>query len=524
MNKIPRASTPESAGISSSALSGMMQGILDRGLELHSVMVVRHGRVAWETFRTPYTPEQPHAMYSVSKSITSIAVGFAVEEGLLRLEDRVADLIPELREYDKDPRLEQLQVLHLAGMCAGKNVSVMIDKAKKHWIRDFAMGKWDYAPGEGWHYCNENIYMLCAILRRVSGQGVVDYLQPRLFEPLGIARPFWETDGAGVEAGGWGLYLKTEDLAKIALCYLNGGVFDGRQVIPAAWVCASSSPQRGDNGGGSDQGQCGYGYCFWMNTIPGSYRMDGMFSQYALIFPMYDACVITTGGELDMGRLYRAIFRHIPAIFEPEDDEAPVDIPILPAYLPLPAAPRNPALEAELNRRCIRFVPTAQPIGKAIGLPLSMMPMMIFFMSADKAGGINRVHLRFGGDNLKLSWSEGRERNTVLCGMDGRWRKSRITLGGVEFVLACCAAWEGDELCVRLRNLNSVAERQLSFRFRGRTVRMQPRSAPGLERMTGGAAQAVRGSIPIEALGNLLGNMMDKITGLAEPDHIGYMV
>ena len=525
--KLPRANSPEAVGVSSKAMAAMMDDILGEGIEMHSIMVLRHGQVAWEDFREPYRPEYPHAMYSVSKSITSLAVGFAVEEGFTRLDERVVDLIPELREYDKDERLEQLRVLHLVSMCAGKKVSVMIDKAKRHWVRDFAAAPWDYAPGEGWHYCNENIYMLCAILRRVTGMCVTDFLQPRLFEPLGIERPFWEHDGAGVEAGGWGLYLKTEDLAKIALCCLRDGVFESRQVIPAGWVRAATSKQRDTSPesrreAGDDQGNCGYGFCFWMNTIPGSCRMDGMFSQYAFILPEWDACVVTTGGEPDAGAVYREVFRHIPALFE-ESDDAPVDIPRLPAYEPLPIAPRNPALEARLNRRCIRFVSTVQPLGKAVGFPLSMLPAMILFMAADKAGGVNRVHLRFGEDSLKLSWSEGPERNTVLCGMDGRDRKCKITLGGMDLVMACSAAWEGDALHVRLRCLNSVAQRLLVFRFHGRRVRMLPRSLPGLENMTASAAEAVRGGLSSKALGNLVAGVMDKVTALAEPEHVGYM-
>ncbi|MCL2300068.1 MAG: beta-lactamase family protein [Firmicutes bacterium] len=525
---LPRASTPEEAGVSGGALAAMTREIVDEGLEMHSLMVLRGGRVAYEDYRAPYGAETPHAMYSVSKSVTSIAVGFAVEEGKLRLEDKAADLVPELREADKDERLEQLQVVHLVSMCAGKSVSVAADRTKKHWVRDYGAAKWIYAPGEGWHYCNENIYMLCVILRRVTGESVTDYLMPRLFEPLGIARPFWETDGGGVEAGGWGLFLKTEDMAKIGLCYLHDGVFEGRQVIPAGWVRASSSKQR-DNGAasrvgdaGDDQGLWGYGYCFWMNTFPGSYRMDGMFAQFVFVFPAYDACVVTTGGEPDPGAIYRAVFRQIPKLFE-KSDEAPVDIPRLPAYEPPAEAPRNPVLEAKLNRRCIRFVPTAQPLGKAVGFPLSMMPAMILFMSADKAGGVDRVHLRFGEDGLKLSWSEGKERNTVLCGMDGRWRKCRVTLGGVGFVLACSAAWEGEELHVRLRNLNSVAQRMLTFRFGARAVRMLPRSLPGLETMTAAAADAVRTGMKSKALGKLVAGVMDKITALAEPTHVGVL-
>ena len=530
---IPRAQSPESAGISSKALAEMMRDVLDHQCEVHSIMVLRHGRAAYEDFRDPYGPDNPHALYSVSKSITSIAVGFAVEEGLLRLEDKAADLLPELREYDTHENLEKLQVVHLVSMCAGKNISVMADRTKKLWVKDFALGKWDYAPGEGWHYCNENIYILCAILQRVCGESVVDYLMPRLFEPLGIARPFWETDGRGVESGGWGLYLKTEDLAKIGLCYLDDGMFQGRRVIPARWVRASGSKQRdtSKNGGddNTDQGQQGYGYAFWMNTPPGGFRMDGMFSQYVLMFPAYDACVVTTGGELDMGKLYRALFRHIPAIFSEDSDQETgtgmTGIPKLPAYPPLHAPQRNQQLEAMLNRRCIRFLPILQPAGKALGLPLSMMPAMIFFMSADKGGGIDRVHFRFGADGVTFSWSEGRERNTVLCGMDGRWRRCRITLGGVAFVLACSAAWEGSRLHIRLRNLNSVAERRLAFEFRDRAVRMLPSSDPGLEHMVTGALDAAKASMPNKVLGDLVGGAMGRfaLLLLAEPPHYGYM-
>ena len=525
---LPRASTPEAAGVSSKALSAIMEEINDNELNVHSLMIVRRGQVAYEDFRAPYSAGIPHALYSVSKSITSIAIGFAVEEGLLRLEDKVAELVPELRDYDRHENLEKLQVEHLLTMCAGKRISVAADRTKKQWVRDFGRAAWTYAPGEGWHYCNENIYMLCVILRRVTGESVVDYLMPRLFGPLGIARPFWETDGHGVEAGGWGLFLKTEDMAKIGLCYLRGGVFDGRQVIPSAWVRASMAKQRSNDPAsrvgeaGDDQGLWGYGYCFWMNTFPGSCRMDGMFAQFVFLFPAHDACVVTTGGEPDPGAVYRAVFRQIPALFE-AGDEAPVDLPRLPAYPPLPAAERNPALEARLNRSCIRFAPTAQPLGKAVGFPLSMLPAMILFMAADKAGGVNRVHLRFEGDNLKFSWSEGQERNTVLCGLDGRDRKCKITLGGMEFIMACSAAWEGDTLHVRLRSLNSVAQRLLTFRFNGRMVRMLPRSLPGLENMTASAADAVRDGLGSKALGSFVAGVMDRITALAEPEHVGYM-
>jgi len=519
---LPRAETPEAAGISSGVLAALMREIIDEDLELHSVMVLRRGLVAYENFRSPYGPDDPHAMFSVSKSITSIAVGLAVEEGLLRLEDKVADIVPELRKYDKDPRLEQLQVVHLVSLCAGKNVSGTVDKTKKQWVRDYAEAAWDYAPGEGWHYCNENMYMLCVILHRVCGQSVVDYLMPRLFEPLGIERPYWEHDGLGVEAGGWGIYLKTEDLAKIAQCYLDDGVFRGRQLIPAEWVQASSSLQRDNSHHTVDgiQGQYGYGYGFWINTPPGGYRIDGMFSQYALNFPEYDACVITTGGDIDHQKVYQTIIRHLPALFE-EGESA--EIPGLPAYPPLPAAPRNTALESRLNSRCVRFLQTLQPIAKAVGFPLSVMPLMVLFMSYDQAGGIDRVHLRFEEDILKFSWSEGSQRNTVLCGMDGQNRKCKVTLGGEDFVLACSAAWEGDQLKIWLRNISSVAARELTFEFRGRAVRLVPRCDPGLDSMVDAFVGIAKTFVANKTLGNLIAGLAGPLLHVVEFTHIGYV-
>jgi len=517
---LPRASTPGEAGISRQVLARMMQDVTDEGLELHSVMVVRRGQVAYEQFRRPYGPNEPHTLFSTSKSITSIAVGFAVEEGRLRLDDKVADLVPELRDFPHE-NWERLQVAHLLRMSAGKSLNYLVDKRKKQWVRDFARGEWLYAPGEGWHYCNENCYMLCVILQRLYNESVVDFLMPRLFEPLGIERPFWETDGCGVETGGWGLYLRTEDLAKIGLCYLNEGKYRGRQVIPAAWVRESSRAQTDTADNNGENGRYGYGYGFWMNPPPGGFRMDGLFAQFLFLLPEYDACIVTTGGEGVMHNVLNAVFRHLPALFEQEDD-APCDIPVLPEYPPLPASPRNAAQEERIEGRFIRFLSATQHFPKAVGFPLSVIPGMIFFMSADKAGGIDCVRLRFGADSVKFSWSEGSERNTVLCGMDGRPRKCKITLGGVPFILSCSAAWEGDRLQLRLRCLTSVAERRLTFRFRGRAVSMLPRSAPGLDCLRADSEQFARDNIPLHLSDRFITGAVDTVLWLVEPQLIGY--
>jgi CubicO group peptidase (beta-lactamase class C family) len=505
----------------------MMKGFVDNNVEIHSVMVIRHGKVAYEAFRAPYGPDIPHVMFSVSKSVTSCAIGFAVEEGLLSLDDLVVDLVPELAKEPEDPNMAILTVRHLLTMTSGKVVSIMLDKSKTNWIEDFRDAKWSYPPGEGWNYSNENIYMLCVILTRVCGMSVVDYLMPRLFEPLGIPRPLWETDANGIESGGWGIYLTTESFAKFVLCYTQGGVFEGKQVVPAKWVEESGKEQSMQvKVAEGDIFACnGYGYCMWLNPAPGGYRMDGVFSQFGIVFPEQGACMITTAGEAGGEKILKGIFGHLPAMFEPEEGAAPCDLSEtkLPAYEILAQAPRNEAMEAVLENKMIFFPPPVREMFKLAGYPIGVMPMQVFFMSRDKAGGIDKVRLRFQENTLKFSWSEGAERNTVLCGMDGRNRKCLVTLGGIAFTCACCAAWNSGKLHIWIRPLNSVAGRKLTFSFHGREVSMLPRTSPDLVSVSASLAPFAADWIPNPAMGLLVTNMMDKIVGLAEPLHIGFM-
>ena len=527
--KLSRAQNPEEVGVSSAVLADMMQHIINEKLNTHSIMVIRHGKVAFEQFRAPYAPWVPHVMFSVSKSVTACAIGFCVAEGLLNVDDPVINHVPELLLKEGDPHISNLTIHHLLNMTSGKETNILADKTKKQWLQDFVHDRFLHPPGEQFCYNNENIYILSVIVKRVSGQCMVDFLMPRLFEPLGVPRPFWENDGYDIEAGGWGLYLTTESMAKFILCYTQGGIFEGKQVIPAEWVAACSAVQaQRDEDPDDPHGDQGYGYCFWHNVVPNSYRADGVFSQFGLIFPEYDACVVTTGGEIFSRKSLNALFEYLPALFIENGGKQTgiksVEVPQLPAYPVLREGARCPGLEEHLEDRFIMFPAAAQQITKAAGFPVSVMPMAVFFMSADKAGNINKVRFRFGDDTLKFSWSEGPERNTVLCGMDGQARLCQITLGGIDFIVSCSAAWEGSQkLHVWIRPLNSVAERRLVFTFHGRRVSMLPRSSPSIRSMTDYAAPHAMQMIPNPALARMVSGAMDKIVLVMEPIHIGYL-
>jgi CubicO group peptidase (beta-lactamase class C family) len=482
---IPRADRPEDVGVSGKAIVNFLRDIEQSGNEFHSFMVIRHGKVAAECFRAPFGPQRPHQMYSVSKSVTSAAVGFALSEGLLSLETKVRDLFPDYTEGLVDENLDQLTVHHLLSMSSGKNPSPLYNKSNGDWIEYYFRCPWYAKPG-GFKYINENIYMLSVIVKRVTGHSVRDYLQPRLFEPLGIDYPFWETDGNGIESGGWGLYLKTEDLAKFMLCYANNGVFNGKQVIPEEWVKLATGYHADNSAGVELDTSAGYGYCFWHNGgCPGSYRADGMFSQFGIVFPEQDAVFISTGAVAVEQVARDLIWRHFPAAFLDENAEQTEDtsVPNLkeilassPVEMPEPSA--HCQTEQLVDGKTIKLRKTI--FLNLIGMPVSVLPLAVTYMATEKAGNIDDITLKFGEHECAFSWCEGAEKNTVVCGMDGHYRYGTMRLGSIDYTVCCNAEWQNNnELMVYIRPIQAVAKRMLRFQFNANgRVTVVPRSTP----------------------------------------------
>ncbi|HZK38873.1 MAG TPA: serine hydrolase [Clostridia bacterium] len=484
--RLERAASPEEVGVLTSKISEFIEDLKENEIETHSIMILRRGKVAFETWAQPYAPDIPHVMYSVSKSFTSTAIGFAVEEGLLSLETRVLDILPEYAPEEADENLEKLTIYHLLTMTSGKDMPLLMDRTKDRWIEDFIEAKWKAAPGESFSYINENIYMLCAVLTRLTGMSVSDYLTPRLFEPLGYGRvPFWETDPGGIEAGGWGMYITTEELAKISLCYLQGGLYEGKQVIPKNWVREATKKQVETNRKVGDSA-VGYGFCFWQNSLPGSYRLDGMFSQFGIVMEKYDAVIVITACEIHEQKYRDCIWRHFPDAFFDESVALPLKAPPhlslqLEPLEDLPALPRS-SYEKIVHARTLKT--QRNRLFEAAKLPLSMLPIAVVYMSANKAGNIDNLEFEFGEKECRLGWMEGKESNSVLCGMDGEARLSEIHLAGMNFTASCTAAWTSEKtLTFLLRPLQAVSQRQVDFVFDGFNVDIYFSSHPPTKKM-----------------------------------------
>lgn len=521
---LPRAATPEEVGVSSAAIADYIRDVEESEIELHSLMILRHGKVAYETWRKPYSADLPHTMYSVSKSIISTAIGFAISEGLLTLETKLLDIFPEYRKKTPDEDDEKITVRALLTMTAGKDVSFLSDKTSKTWVKDFLDSRWGFKPGESWKYISENTYCCGAMLARITGMTVTEYLKPRLYDPLGIDVPQWERDANGIETGGWGAFLKTEDLAKIALCYQCGGKYMGEQVIPEEWTVEATKTQADNSTDEGLDSTVGYGYFFWMCGGANGYRFDGMFSQFAIVLRDYDAIIVTTSNEISEQKARDCIWRHFPdGFFDGEAPEA-VEIPELAALEEIEPKERNTEIEKSLSGKTIKV--SASTVLDTVGYPMSVMSFAAVYMSADKAGPIDNIKFSFYEDECTMYWTEGDEKNLIHIGMDGKARRSRICLGRLNYTASSSAAWTGkNTLEVWIRPLEAVGQRRLKFVFhKNGTVTIYPSTMPTLRTLAIGLGTMLGGMFPNHAVQTIVKTALTNLNKILEPPQHGKIV
>ncbi|MBC7808885.1 MAG: serine hydrolase, partial [Akkermansiaceae bacterium] len=294
-------STPEAQGIASSAIGAFLDAVVRDGQELHSVMILRRGAVVAEGWWSPYGPEHPHMLYSLSKSFTATAAGLAIAEGKLSLDDRVVSFFPDDVPSEISANLAAMRVRDLLSMSSGHNEEPPIrHNPTENWARAFLAHPVTHEPGTHFVYSSSATYMISAIVQKTTGQDLLEYLGPRLFAPLGIVDPTWERCPRGIPVGGWGLSIRTEDIAAFGELYRNDGVWNGERLLPAGWV-ATATAKHVSNGNdpGNDWNQ-GYGFQFW-RCRHGAYRGDGAFGQYCVVLPEQEAVVAITSRVNDMG-------------------------------------------------------------------------------------------------------------------------------------------------------------------------------------------------------------------------------
>ncbi len=314
--KLPRATAKEQAAFAAAGMQAFYDAVDELPeMELHSAMVLHHGRVVAEKWWEGNGADSLHVMHSVSKSFTAAAVGFAVNEGLFALDDKVVSFFPD-KAPEENPLMMEMTVRDLLTMSTGQ--MEQSSRSVDDWIADFMNNPVVDKPGTVFRYNSLATFMLSAIVQNTSGQKLLDYLQPRLFGPLEIEGIRWDENPQGINTGGWGLYVRAEDMAKFGQLFLQKGVWNGKQLLPQGWVEEASSWKisNGDPAQDSDWTQ---GYCYQMwRCRHNAYRADGAWGQFIVVIPDEDAVVVITAHARDMQAELDLVWRYIlPVLGQP---------------------------------------------------------------------------------------------------------------------------------------------------------------------------------------------------------------
>jgi CubicO group peptidase (beta-lactamase class C family) len=339
---LPR-SVPEIQGVASSAVLNFLHAVEKSNLELHSFMFLRHGFVIAEGWWSPYESQHPHMLFSLSKSFASTAIGLAVDEGRLSVDDLVISFFPEEVTTEIAENMGTIRVRHLLTMSTGnpeRTMDMYYHHPDGNWVKGFLNTPISYPPGTHFVYDSGTSYMLSAIIHKLTGSSLLDYLKPRLFEPLGIQDPKWETCPKGINTGGWGLSIKTEDITKFGQLYLQNGVWNGKRIIPQDWVEEATSFHISTETSQNDiDKQQGYGYQFWRCTH-GAYTGRGAHGQFCLVLPEQDAVIAFTSGLSNMQDVLNHVWEYLFPAMEvealPENTQAQAALVRKLAALSLP--------------------------------------------------------------------------------------------------------------------------------------------------------------------------------------------
>ena len=324
MSTLPRSAATEH-GVDPRAVLAFLDAVdTDPAVELHSLMVLRHGHVVAEGWWAPHTPDRARLLYSLSKSFTSTALAFALTEGLVDLDDTAVSYFPEFSDQIIDPRSRAITLRHLASMTSGHDRDMWgetVERDREEPVRGFLLSPPDKAPGSVFAYNQPCTYTLAAIIQRRTGQRLSEYLRPRLLDPLGIGDVGWQCWPAGRELGFSGLFARTEDVAKLGQLYLQRGRWGKDELVPETYVEVATSPQISTPAMENPDWRQGYGYQFWMARH--GYRGDGAFAQFCLVLPEQDAVVAMTGGTEATQTVLDHVWDHLlPGLGSASTDEA----------------------------------------------------------------------------------------------------------------------------------------------------------------------------------------------------------
>lgn len=543
--------TPESCGVPSALLSKLLHGLADREeVHMHKLLVLRHGALICECNFAPYRGDIWHITHSMCKSVTGMAIGFLVAEGRLALSENIFDIFSDRTGLLAKMWHPVITVEDLLTMQSGVRYNETGAVADGEWLVHFLESSLGAKPGEVFEYNSMNSYVLSAIVTQRTKLTMLEYLRPRLFEPLGIENVFWEESPEELTKGGWGMFMMAEDMAKLGQLYLDGGRFRGEQILPEAWVADSV---RGHSN--LRDGRYHYGYQIWLEEDPAGFIYSGMLGQDVVVWPDLDMVVVLQAANADLDQnnsmmdIVRETFRKLqgtPAVL-PEDTPARMRLHERIARLESGVSAPPSIRRGGWRRRerdggkpsasagCMRLAGhTYEMEEKHVGL----FPFVMQVLHNNLTDGISEMAFSLEKERFYLHLTEGETRHKIRVGFLAA-ACSSVTEHGESYLVAVRGQWKRDEedrivLIITMSFLEEAMHRILHITLVGDGIIASWREVPGKDLIIRGISgvmtdmdrnflfQAFKNNGGAHALETLLGDALEprvrgRLAGSGQP-------
>lgn len=464
-------SSPEAQGVSSKSILAFIEAFEKEVDSPHGIVILRNGHTIAQGWWAPYERDDTHILYSLSKSFTSTAIGLLADEGKLDIDASVLSCFPDEAPANPSDNLKAMRIRDLLSMTTGHTQDTLGKLASAgdgNWARAFLAQPVDRQPGTHFIYNSGATYMLSAIVQKVSGKTLIEYLKPKLFEPLGIANATWDSDPKGINVGGWGLRITTNDIATFGQLYLQNGIWNGKRLLSESWIQLATSAQTANGTNANSDWNQGYGFQFW-RCRHGAYRGDGAFGQFCIVMPQQKLVIAITAGQGDMQKTLNLVWQHL-----------------LPG-LHLAALPADDLATKALVHKMGKLS-HAVVQGEATSPMAAKIMGKTFTLEANSAG-IKTVTLALQGDkpHVIVQGEQGEQKFEVGT---GQWRKSEVifhklglaaaaTTGKEKF--ATSGAWtKSDQFTARAWLTSTPFRVDMDFTFDadGESVTMNTRLHP----------------------------------------------
>lgn len=441
----------------------------NNGIENHGLLIMKDGETVFEEYAYPYSADMPHTMFSLTKSIVSTAAGFAIDEGLFSLDSKILTLFPEYEHCESD-EWKNLTVRSVLTMQSNKEFTFLQDMTGNY--AEMFM-KASFRKDKGFLYSNNDAHMVAAIIQKTSGMNLVDYLTPRLFEPLGINPPAWETNSIGECIGGTGAYMTLRDLAKVCRCYADGGKYNGVQVIPEWWTIEATKKQVTFK---EKENEDGYGYLFWI--YEDIFSMTGMFGQQISYYPKHNAVIAIFNCAVDDGENAKLMRNVLAKAFEEESteewDEKLADYLKNRGEKPVATAGK-PSVPIG---KTFYMTPVSDMLAKLM-FPASLIPRSLTSSFAKRPkSNLNKVSFEMTEDVFTVKWFEEEDEVIINCGLDGKPRFSECSIKGYPYKIWAYAYMKNGILNAVMKPINTLATQYMTFEFSGDTLKIGMKSSP----------------------------------------------